>query len=87
MSLSSIFVTRDEVERCGLMNVVPYSYAADIMIAIHNDKLDDAHIPHSDVYFVRAALEKHTGFYLPLDVVEKAMKAEGWKDRRGIGRY
>lgn len=87
MSLPSIFVSRDEIERRGLLNVAPYSYAASIMIAIHNDKLDDAHIPHSDVYFVRAALEKHTGYYLPLDVVEKAMKEEGWRDRRGIWRY
>jgi hypothetical protein len=35
---------------------------------------------HSDVYFVRSALEKHTGFVIPLPAVEKAMRAEGWNE-------
>jgi hypothetical protein len=53
---------------------------------MHNEALDNIHIPHSDVYYVRTALEKHTGFWLPLDRVENAMKAEGWRDRKG-NRY
>jgi hypothetical protein len=53
---------------------------------MNRGSLDNIHIPHSDVYFVRAALEKQTGYYFPLDAVENAMKAEGWKDRKG-NRY
>jgi len=55
--------------------------------ALHRDNLDNTHIPHSDVYYVRAALEKHSGYYFPLDVVEQAMREEGWRDRKGKGRY
>ena len=40
------------------------------------------HLFHSDVYYVRAALEKKTGFVFPLDRVEDAMRAEGWKEHR-----
>lgn len=79
--------TRQQLEDRGLLNVPPYSVASSILTAIYKGNLDNVHIPHSDVYFVRAALEKHTGYLFPLDEVEEAMKAEGWKDRRGIGRY
>lgn len=79
--------TRKELEASGLLSVAPYSVVADVYIAMHNEALDNIHIPHSDVYFVRAALEKHTGFLFPLDRVEEAMKAEGWKDRKGTNRY
>ena len=40
------------------------------------------HLFHSDVYYVRASLEKHTGYVFPLDRVEDAMRAEGWKEHR-----
>ena len=80
-------VTRQQLEDEGKLFVAPYSYASEIFKAIHRGNLETTHIPHSDVYFVRAALEKHTGYVFPLDVVEEAMKAEGWKDRRGISRY
>jgi hypothetical protein len=56
-------------------------------LALYKGSLNGVHIPHSDVYFVRAALEKRTGYLFPLNAVEAAMKAEGWRDRRGIGRY
>lgn len=35
---------------------------------------------HSDVYYVRAAMEKRCGLLFPLSLVEKAMKQEGWKE-------
>lgn len=41
---------------------------------------------HSDVYYVRAALEKHTGYVFSLLSVEEAMKAEGWKEQRHLPR-
>ena len=42
------------------------------------------HLFHSDVYYVRAAMEKHTGYVFPLDRVEDAMRAEGWKEHRHL---
>lgn len=82
-----ICCTREQLEERGLLNVAPYSYASDIVKALHRGTLDNIHIPHSDVYFVRYALHKRTGYWFPLDVVEEAMRAEGWRDRRGAMRY
>jgi hypothetical protein len=56
-------------------NVLEKFYAA-----IRDNKLDKLHIPHSDVYYVRAAVEAHYGRTFTLKHVETAMKAEGWKD-------
>jgi hypothetical protein len=83
----NILLSREAVESKGMLNSPPYSVASIVFKAIHRDNLDNTHIPHSDVYYVRAALEKHTGYYFPLDVVEDAMHEEGWRDRKGKGRY
>ena len=48
--------------------------------AVRSNKLNKIHIPHSDVYYVRAAVEAHYGRSFSLKHVEAAMKAEGWKD-------
>ena len=48
--------------------------------AIRTNTVDKLHIPHSDVYYVRAAVEAHYGRSFTLKHVETAMKAEGWKD-------
>jgi len=82
----SLLSTRDQIVAQGLFSSKPYSVVSDVYHAMNRGSLDNIHIPHSDVYFVRAALEKQTGFYFPLDAVENAMKAEGWKDRKG-NRY
>ena len=82
----SLLSTRDQVVAQGLFSSKPYSVVSDVYHAMNRGSLYNIHIPHSDVYFVRAALEKNTGFYFPLDAVENAMKAEGWKDRKG-NRY
>lgn len=82
----SLLSTRDQVVAAGLFSTKPYSVVSDVYNAMNRGSLDNVHIPHSDVYFVRASLEKKTGFYFPLDAVENAMKAEGWKDRKG-NRY
>ena len=42
--------------------------------------LDTVHIPHSDVFFVREALEDRFGRSLSLLQVEEYMKEAGWKD-------
>jgi hypothetical protein len=48
--------------------------------AIRNNTLHKLHIPHSSVYYVRAAIEANTGIRYTLKHVETAMKAEGWVD-------
>jgi hypothetical protein len=45
-----------------------------------NGNLEDLHIPHSDVFYVRKAVEAHYGRSFTLEHVEWAMKAEGWTD-------
>jgi hypothetical protein len=83
----NILLSKEEVDAKGMLRVPPYSVASELFKALHRNTLDNLHVPHSDVYYVRAALEKHTGYYFPLDVVEKAMREEGWRDRKGKGRY
>ena len=83
----SLLSTREQLEAKGLVDRSPYSVVSEIYIAMNKGILDNVHIPHSDVYYVRIALEKHTGYLFPLDAVEAAMKAEGWRDRKGTNRY
>ena len=47
---------------------------------IRTNTLHKLHIPHSDVFYVRKAVEAHYGRSFTLKEVEDAMKAEGWKD-------
>jgi hypothetical protein len=82
-----LLLTKEQVENKGLFNSSPYSVSAKIYIGLYKGNIDNVHVPHSDVYYVRAAVEKHTGFYFPLDVIEEAMKANGWRDRRNSWRY
>jgi hypothetical protein len=51
----------------------------DFYRAIQNNALDGLHIPHSDVFYVRSAIEGRSGIRYPLQQIESAMKAEGWK--------
>ena len=78
------YYTRQHLIDSGQLDAKPYSITSSAYIALHNDNLDNVHIPHSDVYYVRAALEKHSSMFLPLDVVEKAMKDEGWRDKKFV---
>ena len=48
--------------------------------AIKNNTLDKLHIPHSDVFYVRKAVEAHYGRPFTLEHVEWAMRKEGWRD-------
>jgi hypothetical protein len=84
---STLLRTKKELDAEGLLYSPPYSVMAQVYIAMHNDRMETVHIPHSDVYFVRTALEKRTGYWFPLDVVEYAMKQEGWNDRKGASRF
>ena len=48
--------------------------------AIKNNTLDKLHIPHSDVFYVRKAVEAHYGRPFTLEHVEWAMRKEGGTD-------
>ena len=45
--------------------------------AIRTNKLKNLHIPHSSVFYVRAAIEADTGVRYTLKHVENAMRHEG----------
>ena len=46
--------------------------------AIRNNTLHKLHIPHSDVFYVRQAVEAYYGRSFSLKEVEEAMISEGW---------
>ena len=48
--------------------------------AIRNEKLGSLHIPHSSVFYARAAIEARYGKRFTLKHVENAMKHEGMLD-------
>ena len=48
--------------------------------ALRNNSLDRLHIPHSDVFYVRQAVEAYYGRPFTLEHVEWAMRMEGWTD-------
>lgn len=54
----------------------------DFYTAVRNNRLDSIHVPHSDVFFVKYALENRTGKKFKLRDVEAAMRAEGWSEAR-----
>ena len=47
---------------------------------VMDGNLENLHIPHSDVFYVREAVQAHYGRSFTLEEVERAMKLEGWKD-------
>ena len=49
--------------------------------AVQKNRLDRVHIPHSDVFYVRAAIEDRSGIRYSLELIETAMKQEGWKKK------
>ena len=48
--------------------------------AVQKNRLDRVHIPHSDVFYVREAVQAHYGKPFTLEHVEWAMRMEGWTD-------
>ena len=47
-------------------------------------KVDKIHIPKSDVFYIRALIERDTGVRYSLDHVERAMYKEGMLTRRDV---
>ena len=48
--------------------------------AIRTNRLKELHIPHSSVFYIRAAIEADTGVRYTLKHVETAMMSEGMLD-------
>ena len=65
------------MKRKSVKLYVPENLVEAFYDAIRNNKLKDLHIPHSSVFYVRAAIESDTGIRYSLKHVETAMKAEG----------
>ena len=86
LNMATNLYTRQQLEDAGLSNNYPYSMFNQASLALHRGYVDKLHLFHSDVYYVRAALEKNTGYVFPLDSVEDAMRAEGWKEHRHLPR-
>ena len=63
-------------------NVIEEFYEA--IAANDSKRLRRIHIPKSDVFYVRAAIEAATGIRYTLDHVERAMYLEGMIDRRDV---
>lgn len=49
-----------------------------------NEDFENIHIPKSDVFYVRAAIEAHTGVRYSLDHIERAMYLEGFLPKRDV---
>ena len=54
----------------------------DFYTAVRNNRLESIHVPHSDVFFVKAAMEDRLKMKFKLVDVEAAMRAEGWNESR-----
>ena len=54
----------------------------DFYMAVRNNRLDSIHVPHSDVFFVKIAMENRLGMKFTLKDIEAAMRAEGWNESR-----
>lgn len=51
---------------------------------LFNEDIEHIHIPRSDVFYVRAAIEAQTGVRYTLDHVERAMYLEGFLQKRDV---
>lgn len=54
----------------------------DFYQAVVSGRLDSVHVPHSDVFFVKAAMEDRLSMKFTLEDIERAMRAEGWSESR-----
>jgi len=49
----------------------------------NNRSLEGLYVPHSDVFFVRTALEVRFGVDISLEQAEEYMRLAGWTDTNG----
>lgn len=78
--------TRKQLKEKGMLDAFPYSVLSAAFSAMSSGRTDRISLYHSDVYYVRVAMEKRCGFLFTLPEVEKAMKAEGWREGKSRGR-
>ena len=63
-------------------NILEEFYSA--LVDNNSNRMHRIHIPRSDVFYVRAAIEADTGVRYTLDHVERAMYLEGMLHRRDV---
>ena len=63
-------------------NILEEFYSA--LVDGNANRISRIHIPRSDVFYVRAAIEANTGVRYSLDHVERAMYLEGMLDRSDV---
>tara|TARA_Y100000385_G_C12858705_1_gene536256 strand:- start:40 stop:309 length:270 start_codon:yes stop_codon:yes gene_type:complete len=63
-------------------NILEEFYSA--LVDNNSSRMHRIHIPRSDVFYVRAAIEADTGVRYTLDHVERAMYLEGMLHRRDV---
>lgn len=74
--LKRLYKTRTELG--NNIHRFPYSVFNEVMNEVFKKEERVGSVGfHSDVYYVRASIEKRLGVVLPLWVVQKAMKQEG----------
>ena len=74
--------TRQQLKETGELYSPPYSVLGQAYQSLARGKTNFVSF-HSDVYYCRAAIEKHLGVVLSLGRTEAAMKAEGWSEGKG----
>ena len=78
--------TRQELKQTGELYRPPYSLLGQAYRAMASGKTNINTLLHSDIYYVRAALEKRLGVVLPLGRVEALMRLAGWREGKRKGR-
>ena len=63
-------------------NILEEFYSA--LVDGNANRISRIHIPRSDVFYARAAIEADTGVRYSLDHVERAMYLEGMLDRNDV---
>jgi hypothetical protein len=75
-------MTRSRIQLYASDNVLEEFYSA--LAEGNSNKISRIHIPRSDVFYIRAAIEADTGIRYTLDHIERAMYLEGMLDRRDV---
>lgn len=75
-------MTRKPVQLYANDNVLEEFYSA--LADNSPNRMRRIHIPRSDVFYVRAAIEADTGVKYSLDHIERAMYLEGMLSRRDV---
>jgi hypothetical protein len=75
-------MTRSRIQLYASDNVLEEFYSA--LAEGNSNKISRIHIPRSDVFYIRAAIEANTGVRYTLDHIERAMYLEGMLDRRDV---